>query len=137
MAKLSSYRRLLEQDFPDDSELVKKLGITINSSFDELYNALNNRLTIRDNLSATIAEFTVTVNAAGTPRNNTSFKLLNNQTVVEGLLVISVSGASDPTVLPTSGLAISYVRSESNINIQNIKGLQPDKSYRVKVIVLG
>lgn len=102
-----------------------------------MYSALNNRITFRDNISATIAEFTVTVDASGTPRNNTSFKLLNNQTVVEGLIVVNVSGASDPTTLPTSGLAISYVRNESNINIQNIKGLQPDKSYRVKVIVLG
>jgi hypothetical protein len=137
MAKMSSYRRVLEQDYPEDQELIKKLGITLNSSFEEIYSALNNRLTFRDNISATIAEFTVTVDSTGTPKNRTSFKLLNNQTITEGLLVINASGASDPTLLPQAGVFVSFVRSENIIIIQNIKGLLPDNSYVIKVIVLG
>ncbi len=137
MAKLSNYRRVLEQDYPDDAELIKKLGITLNSSFEELYNAMNNRLTFKENFNATMQEFTVAVDANGTPKNRTTFKLQNNQQNAEGLIVINVTGASDPTALPTSGVFVSFVKSEGNIIIQNIKGLAPDKSYSVKVIVLG
>lgn len=137
MAKLSSYRRLMEQDFPDDGELIKKLGITINSSFEEIYSALNNRLTIRENLNATIAEFKVAVDISGKPKNNTSFKLTNNQQTVEGLFVIDAFGTNDDTVYPNSGVFVSFVRSEQSIIIRNIKGLTPDLSYTIKVIVLG
>lgn len=136
MAKLSSYRRLFEQDFsPDDKALVEQLGISINASFEELYNALNNKLTIKENISSTIAEFSVTVDANGTPKNKTLFKLESSQTVVEGLLVINCTGV-DPSVFPTSGLAVSFNRSENNIVIRNIKGLQADKPYVIKVLVI-
>lgn len=136
MARLSNFRRILEQDYPDDSELIKKLGIVLNSSFDELYSALSNRLTFRDNISSTISEVVVTVDSAGKPKAQTSFKLVN-QTTVEGLLVINVTGEKDDTLLPNSAVFVSFTKSEDNIIINNIKGLQSDKSYRIKVIVLG
>jgi hypothetical protein len=102
-----------------------------------LYNALNNRLTFKENFNATIQEFTVTVDANGTPRNRTTFKLSNSQQSAEGLIVINVSGASDPTSLPNAGVFVSFVKSEGNIIIQNIKGLPKDVSFKIKVIVLG
>jgi hypothetical protein len=136
--KLSNYRRMFEQDFsPEDRPLISKLGVSINSSFEELYNALNNKITIRDNISATIGEFTVTVDSEGIPKNKTSFKLENNQTIVEGLLVINVTGAKDSSILPTGGVFVSFVRNENFIIIQNIKGLEPEQLYKIKVIVLG
>ena len=137
MAKISSYRRLMEQDFPDDAELIKKLGITVNASFEELYSALNNRLTVKENLSATMLEFTVSVNASGVPNNKTTFKLQNGQTTVEGLIVIDAYGTNDPTLLPTAGIFVHFARNENNINIQNIKGLPANVPFTVKVIVLG
>lgn len=134
---MSNYRRLLEQDYPEDSELIKKIGITINSSFEEIYNALNNRLTVKENLSATIASFAVTVDAFGVPKNKTQFKLLNGQTNVEGLILIDASGTTNPNLLPSSGIFVSFVRDSNNIIIKNIKGLIPDNSYTLKVLVLG
>lgn len=137
MAKLSSYRRLFEQDFsPDDKALIEQLSIPVNSSFEELYNALNNKLTIKENISATIAEFTVMVDNNGTPKNRTLFKLEAHQTTVEGLLVINCTG-SEPATLPSGGIFISFSRNENFIIIQNIKGLQANKSYKVKALCLG
>lgn len=134
--KLSSYRRLLEQDFPENEDLIKKLGITLNSSFSELYDALNNKLTFKDNISSTVTEFTVVVDPSGTPKNKTTFKLQNGQTNIEGLIVINAI-CSDTTIFPTAGVFVSFVRNESNINIQNIKGLPANQTFIVKVIVLG
>ncbi len=137
MAKLSSYRRLFGQDYPEQEELIDKIGVPINASFEELYNALNNRLTFRENINATIQEFTVTVDANGFPKNNTQFKLSTTQTTVEGLFVINVTGSKDPGLLPAAGVFVSFKRSENFIVIQNVKGLQADKQYTVKVICLG
>lgn len=137
MAKLSNYRRILEQDYPENSELIRTLGVTLNSSFDELYSALNNRLTFKENMNSTINEFTVTVDSNGKPKTDTAFKLSSNQATIEGLFVINVSGATDDKLLPNSGVFVSFARSENNIIINNIKGLQADKSYKVKVIAIG
>src|ERR1044072_6770048 len=99
MAKLRSYRRLYEQDFsPEDQPLVKSLATTVNSSFEELYGALNNKLTFRENLSCTFAEFKVTVDSTGKPANKTQFKLEKNQLSVEGLIVVNAGGAADPSL---------------------------------------
>jgi hypothetical protein len=138
MAKLSSYRRLYDQDFePQYKRLVTTLGTTMNASFDELYSALNNKLTFKDNISCTIATFTVTVNSFGVPSVKTQFKLEANQANVEGLMVLDTYGAKDPTILPVAGVFVSFARNDSNIIIQNIKGLQPDTPYKVKVLVIG
>jgi hypothetical protein len=138
MAKLSSYRRLFEQDFaPDDQALISKLATTVNASFEEIYGVLNGKITLRDNISCTFAEFKVTVDSTGTPANRTQFKLNASQTTVEGLIAVNVVGANDPSLLPTGGVFVSYARNDNSIVIQNIQGLQADKPYKVKVLVLG
>ncbi len=135
--RLSSFRRLIETDYPEDyQDLIEQLGIPLNSSFEELYDALNNKLSFRDNLNTTISSFNVVVDSDGKPKNKTSFKLNTNQTVIEGLIVINALGVTDPTLLPTAGIFISFVKSETSIIVQNIKGLQADKNYNIKVVAI-
>lgn len=138
MAKLSSYRRIFKQDFdPEYDSLITSLAQSVNSSFEELYDSLNNKLTLKDNVSCTIAEFKVSVDTTGVPVNKTQFKLNNDQQNVEGLIVINASGATDASLLPTAGVFVSFIRNENLLIIQNIKGLQPNKPYKIKVIALG
>ena len=136
--KLSSYRRLFDQDFdPQYKDLIETLSITVNASFEEIYDALSNKLSFRDNFNSTIVELTVNVNSSGVPKNDTKFKLTNSQTTFEGLLVLDAKGSEDSTLLPVSGVFVSAVKSENSIVIKNIKGLQADKPYKLKVIALG
>jgi hypothetical protein len=138
VAKLSSYRRIVEQDYdPSYKSLITNLSTTINSSFEELYNSFNNNITFGDNINCTISSFTVTVDTNGIPTNSTSFKLANGQTTAQGLWVIDVTGAKDPTLLPSSGVFVSFVRSESSVVIKNVKGLTPGYAYTLKVLVIG
>lgn len=138
MAKLSSYRRILKNDYPDEYKgLVDQLSVSINNGFDTLYNAINGKLNFYDNIASTIAEFKVSVNSSGNPLQKTQFKLSNNQTNVEGILVLKVTGSSDTSLLPNSGINISYTAASGVITIDNIKGLQDNKSYLIKVLVLS
>lgn len=138
MAKLAGYRRLIKTDFAQDYQpLIEQLGVSINNGFDTIFNALNGKLNFSDNIASTITEFKVTVSADGTPQQITQFKLSNNQTNLIGLLVLSVSGADDPTLRATSGLAIAYSPSSGVVTVNNIKGLEAGKAYNVKVLALS
>lgn len=129
--KLSTFRRIFEQDYPEDyKSLMSQLGIPLNSSFEEIYNALNKKLTFAENINSTIKEFTIAVDSSGVPRNNTQFKLEDTQTSVEGLSVIKVTG----DVLPTAGVFVDFVKNNNYIVIRNIKGLQADIPYKIKVL---
>ena len=136
--KLSSWRRIVKTDFSADQQnLVEQLSIPINSAMDEIYNALNNKLTIRENISGTIAEFTVTVDSSGTPKTRVILPLQSGQTSIEGITCLNAIGTRDATLLPTSGLYINYVRDGNNVIIKNIKGLQTDKLFTVKLFIFG
>lgn len=136
--KLSSYRRLYDQDFdPEYKALIEQLGIIINTSFEELYDALGNKLTFSENLNATIIEVNVTVDSSGKPKNNTQFKLRSGQTTFEGIFAIAAKGSKDPSIIPSGGIFISAVKNNNNIIIENIKGLQVDVPYTIKVVALG
>lgn len=136
--KLSSYRRLYDQDFdPQYKGLIEQMGIIVNTSFEEIYDALSNKLTVSENINATIMEFNVTVDSSGKPKNNTQFKLRSGQTTFEGIFVIGAKGSKDPSIIPSGGIFVSAVKNNNNIIIDNIKGLQADTPYSIKVVALG
>jgi hypothetical protein len=138
MAKLSSYRRIVKNDYPDEyKSLIDQLSVSINNGFDTLFNALNGKLNFYDNIASTIAEFRVTVDADGYPIQKTQFKLSNGSTNIEGVLVIQVAGYNDPNLLPSSGVIVSYSSASGLVTVTNIKGLQPNKNYLVKVLVIS
>lgn len=132
--KLSSYRRIFKTDYDENYQpLVEKLAVSINAGFDVLYDALNGKLSFSDNIAATIATFSVSVNSEGVPQKTTQFKLSGTQTSVEGLLVLGVTGE----FLPSGGIFIDYTKNENFVKINNIKGLQTDKNYSIKVVALS
>jgi hypothetical protein len=138
MAKLSSYRNIYSNDYdPQYKGLVDNLGIILNASFNELYTNLSNGLTIADNFAATIATVTLTVDSNGKPQNTTQFALKNGQTTVSGLTLLDAQGASDSTLLPTGGIFVSFITSGNNVVIQNVKGLQANSSYTLKLLAFA
>ena len=138
MAKLSSYRRIMTNDYADDYKpLVDQLSVSINNGFDTLFAALNGKLNFYDNISSTIAEFKVSVDSSGYPLQKTQFKLSSTQNSVEGVLVLKISGYNDNTLLPVSGLAITYTSASGLLNVENIKGLEANKIYLIKLLVIG
>lgn len=134
--KLSSYRRIYKQDYPAQYQsVIDQLATPINAAFSELYSALSNNLNFADNFSATLTTFGISVDENGIPLNNTQFKLTNNQTTANGILVLNTIG-TDGITLPTSGLSISFKLSNGSILIQNIKGLVKNVSYNITVLVI-
>lgn len=138
MAKLSGYRRIVKNDYADEYKpLIDQLSVSVNNGFDTLFNAINGKLNFYDNIASTIVEFKVAVGSGGFPLQKTQFKLSNNQTNVEGILVLRVTGSSDTSLLPTSGVGVSYTASSGIVTIDNIQGLQENKTYLLKLLVIS
>lgn len=136
--KLSSYRRIYDQDYQGPSQqLVSQLATPLNASFQELYDGFNNNITFSDNINCTLISFNVSVDATGKPLNTTQFKLANYQTNVSGLWVINTVNNQSPTVYAPGAVQCYFVKSNNNVIINNIKGLTPSLNYTVTVIAIS
>jgi hypothetical protein len=136
--KLPSYRRIYKTDYAEEYQaLVEKMAVSINYGFDTLYDALNQKLTFQDNISATISEFAVKVDGNGKPTQKTQFKLNSSQTSVQGIIVLNCYGANNPDTLPTGGIFVSFEKNENVVNINNIRGLLPNVSYNIKLLAIS
>lgn len=66
--KLPNFKRLTTNDFEEqDKKFVEQLGFCMNDGFQNLYDALNKKLTIDDNFLGALKDVDVRVDANGTP----------------------------------------------------------------------
>jgi hypothetical protein len=136
--KLPSFRRIITQDFKKEfQELMEQLGSNINDGFNVVYTALNKRLTFTDNIACTVKTITVTVDSSGNPQEFSQFNLDIQNTPVLGVVVISAQNLTNPAVYPSSAVWISYSQDGNRIIINNIKGLQADNVYSLRVIAIN
>lgn len=135
--RLPGYKRINRKDYnQEDQQLIDRLSGTINDAFDSLFDALNNRLTFRDNFLSTVSEFSVTVDTNGIPTGTTSFKLSRSSQKVEGVLVINATNVTVPSLPPVGAVFISYTVNSDNIVINKITGLSEGNTYRIKVLAI-
>lgn len=138
MAKLPTLRRLFKNDFkPEYSELVEKLIVSINNGFDNVYDALNNKITLKNNVLCNIKDFTVQVSPTGIPTSslilNVDFK--NNINIVT---VGKINNITNSLLYPSSGVTITWEQlSPGALQIKHITGLTEGQSYNIRVVIYG
>ena len=136
MAKLPSYRRILQQDYPQQyQDLIGQLAVTLNYGFDTLYQLLNGKLTFADNMDSTIKTVSLQVDSTGKPTTAVSIAKSSTNTIT-GLIVAKVVNTTNSTAFPTGGVFISYTETTSAITINNVTGLQPNNSYDITVVTI-
>lgn len=134
MSKLPNFRRIYKTDYPQDQQdLVDKLAVTINNGFELLYDALNNKLTLADNLAVSVKDITVTVDASGVPTKNLSFNV-TFPGKVSTIEVGRTTNLTNSSALLTGGVSLLFTQSNSTVNIQQITGLQPNQKYQIRVV---
>lgn len=132
--KLSSYKRIITQDYTDDDqELVEQLGGTLNDSFNSIYSALNKRLTIPENIAATRKELVVTVDSNGIPTQLIRFSLDVPNTPVVEVTCGRARNLTNPTTYPSSGVTVSFTQNGNSIIINHITGLAANQQWRIVV----
>lgn len=136
MATLPSFRRINKQDYPEQyQDLIDILSTSLNYGIEVIYSLLNGKLTIKDNLSSTIKEFDITVNATGNPISKTVIKKSSTDKI-EGMIVVRAQNLVNSSVYPTSGIFITYTETTDSLIINNITGLQANNPYRINIIAL-
>ena len=135
--RLPNFKRLMKQDYAEQfQDFVETLSSSLNYGIEVLYSALNNNLTLKDNLACTIAEFNVTVGATGAPTATTSFTLSNNLRV-EGIVVLAVTNNVNAATYPPSAVFINFTSQSDSVIINNITGLTSGISYKIKVVAFN
>lgn len=135
MAKLPPVRRLLREDLKDAPEWIDRLIQPINLFFESVYSALNRNLTLGDNVTAQIKNFTITAGAAAT--DNTFSFLFSIATKPRGVLVISCV-QDEPVYTPLTGAVTvpSWRVNGDQVVIESITGLTNTKKYSISVLVI-
>ena len=136
MAKLPSFRKIYEQDYdPQYQELIRQLSVSLNYGIEVLYQLLNGKLTVKDNLASTVKELNVQVDSTGKPLTSSTIKKSSTDRI-EGLIVVRAENLTNSNTYPTSGIFISYTETNENIVINNIKGLTANDLWKINVIAL-
>lgn len=131
---MPTFKRIISSDFPKEfQKLVDQLSLSLNNGITVLYTALNNNLTIRDNLLGTVADVLVTVDATGKPIQSTAFKL-NTTARVDLVMVGLATNQTNSTVYPSGGVFVSGVQADNVYTIQNVTGLQAGQQYLLRIV---
>lgn len=131
--KLPGFRRLNTADYPKEfKKLIDIISVSLNNGIEVLYEAFNNQITLRDNIAGTVKDITVTVDASGTPIQGGAF-VLDTNTKVDGITVLSAANQTNTAVFPTSAPFITGTQNNTTFNISNISGLQANQSYLMRI----
>ena len=101
-----------------------------------MYDVLNRKLTLRDNMLCTVKEIDVTVDPARAPTTTTSFPL-DISGRIDGVVVLSAVNLTTTGMYPSSGVFISWTQTQNGVLINNITGLQNGQKYRLRVVAFG
>ena len=140
--KLPWFKRLYEKDFDDEyQQLVKDLAGTINTSFENIYLALSNRLSFSDNFGSSILDILIEVDDNGNIKSGDIFKInkLADNVVIKvlGLQVIKCTNMSNNGLYPTGTPFITFRQSEDTITIDNITSLPSNTTFKVTILTIS
>lgn len=133
--KISGFKRLLKEDFPEDEQpLVDRLANAFNLFLEQIYYAFNNNISIRENLLAQTITVRLNVDASGKPNNAQIKYTLKTRPL--GISVLSASNVSDST--PLSGAPfVVFTLNGDIITMSQITGLIPNKNYDLTLVIYG
>jgi hypothetical protein len=130
---IPSFKRLAKQDYPQDQQpFIEKLGFIINNSFDIMYEALNKKLTVRENFAGTLREVVVRVDADGVPVGTVGIAL-DTGNRVQYLQVHTVTDVDNTSVYPTAMPYISFTQTQTGLIFNHIAGLPAGTNFRLKL----
>lgn len=136
--RLPSFKRLFSTDFPQDYRaLVDLMSVSINSGFESLYEALNKKLTLKDNLACTEKTVDITVDASGFPKTKTVVTLDTTGLRVESVVVSRVLTSTNSAVYLTSAPFVSFTQENNTIIINHVTGLSSEISYKMRIIAFA
>jgi hypothetical protein len=132
--RLPSFRRIYKTDYEQQyQKLIDTLSVSLNNAFDSIFGALNNGISLTDNIACTVKDVIIQVDSSGKPLTSTSFNI-NTIGTIKGVQVIQATNLDNPGIYPTSQPFITYTQNNQTILILNASGLQVNVRYSVRVV---
>lgn len=132
--KLPNFRRLIKSDYKEEYQgLIETLSFSLNNGIEVLYQTLNKAVSLRDNVACTVKDIDVEVDSSGVPVGKLRFSLDNTNRIL-GLFVLNAINTETPTILPTSGVFISFSQENKTIIVNNIKGLPANQPFTLTIV---
>lgn len=134
MARLSNVRRIIAEDFPEESqETISRLGGIINYFMEEVVQLSNGNVDF-ENLEQQLLTFEAQVDSDGSPVIND--KILTEKINPNGLQVVKAQNLTNNAIYPTGQPFISFTPSgDGFLTINNITGLPEGNKFFLTVVV--
>lgn len=136
--KLPNFKRIYKSDYKKDfQDMIETLSVSINYGIEVLYDVLNKKVSLIDNIQCTVRDVIVQVDKNGNPTEPTSFSLDVNAKVL-GVSVIFAQNLTNSTSYPFNHPFISFTQQPTTVLINNISGLSngtvTSDKYTLKII---
>lgn len=136
--RLQNFKRLIKTDFDQEQQsLVEQLGESLNPGIEIVYQALNKRLTIGDNLQASERDVDIRVGANGVPTSSTFTTVDFTPAQVRTVWVGRAENLTNSAIYPTSAPFISFNNTPTGIQITNVTGLAAGYTWRLRILLFG
>ena len=132
--KLPTQKRLLREDLKDAGPWADPLTNVLNSFMETVYQAMNRNMTFHENIACRIKEITYRTPSTYPLSVPTTKFMSELKTKASGLWVMqaiektSYEPAAGPVYAP-------WVEDNGNIVISTITGLEPDKTYTIRLLI--
>jgi hypothetical protein len=135
MSTLPTFKTLQASDFDAQyAGLINQLALIFNNDIQSLFSALNNGISLADNIACTVATVPITVDSNGNTTNSATFALTTPNTRVTGLTVINVTNTTNSSIYPTGAPFCSFTPASSQVTINNVTGLQTGYQWSITLI---
>ena len=131
MPFIDTVKRINIDEFkPEDRETAERIGNVYNYFAEQVTNVLNGNIDY-ENLQQSLATINVAVNANGTPLQTTQFTANPG---LQGTVVVNALNLTNRVNYTQGQPFVSFVSQGTGVyTIDNIKGLNPNESYRLTV----
>lgn len=126
MAKLPPLKEIQLSDLPDAPSWVGRLLLTINSFMRNVWQALDKRLTLQDNLDAKIVSILV-------PGSDPTGSFKNPLTRPAAGVILLQAKSVD---IPSNAVGIVWEQIGNDIEILRVSGLTTGELYSLKLLVI-
>lgn len=138
MSTLPTFKSLQASDFDEQyQDLINKLATIFNNEIQSIFSALNNGVSLKDNILCVVKDVPVVVDANGNTTNTANFSIDVPNMRVRGCTVIRCVNTSNNSLFPTGAPFVSYTPGTQQVTINNVTGLIPGQQWTLTVIAWG
>jgi hypothetical protein len=136
--KLPNFKRLNVTDYDEKfRDLIDTLAASLNIGLESIYDALNRKLSLSDNILCDVKDLQLTVDSDGIPTSTKTFQLSSNITALKGITVIKANNLTDTRLFPTGGVWVDFTIKTQGVEITHVTGLQAGDLYQLRIIAWG